>query len=173
MADQWYYSQQGQRKGPLSEEQFKQLASSGQLKPTDMVWKSGMDKWIQASKVKGLFASAASNEPPPIAPPSDNGVPNKRINPILAAVANFCCFSCLGYILLGQTKKGLLVLLSVFIGYFLCGIPGLVISVLGMIDAYKIAKAVQDGQQVGENEYKMELLYKIISVLDKSAVFRP
>jgi hypothetical protein len=55
MADQWYYAQQGQRQGPVSAQQLKQLASSGQLKPTDQVWKQGMAEWQPASKVQGLF----------------------------------------------------------------------------------------------------------------------
>ena len=45
MAEQWYYSKQGQRTGPVSEEQLKQLASSGQVQPTDLVWKQGMPQW--------------------------------------------------------------------------------------------------------------------------------
>ena len=66
MADQWYYAQQGQRQGPVSEEQLKQLASSGELKPTDKVWKKGMAAWEAASAVEGLFPKPAKNEPPPV-----------------------------------------------------------------------------------------------------------
>jgi hypothetical protein len=73
MADQWYYAQQGQRQGPVAEEQLKQLASSGQLKPTDKVWKQGMAAWQAVSQIPGLFPFIASDEPPPI--PSDPSPP--------------------------------------------------------------------------------------------------
>ena len=44
-----YYAQQGQRHGPVAEEQLKQLASSGQLKATDRAWKNGMAAWQAAT----------------------------------------------------------------------------------------------------------------------------
>ena len=55
MANQWYYSQQKQRLGPVTDQQLKQLATSGQLRPTDLVWKKGLENWVAAQKVKGLF----------------------------------------------------------------------------------------------------------------------
>ena len=50
MSDQWYYAQNGQSKGPVSEEQLRQLVVSGQIKPTDLVWKQGMADWAPASR---------------------------------------------------------------------------------------------------------------------------
>ena len=73
MADQWYYTEQGQRKGPISEEELKQLASSGQLKPADLVWKQGMASWGPASSVEGLVFPSVEDEPPPI--PLEDGPP--------------------------------------------------------------------------------------------------
>ena len=64
MADQWYYSGNGQRRGPVSDEELKQVAASGQLKPTDKVWKKGMAGWQAASEIEGLIPVA--NEPPPV-----------------------------------------------------------------------------------------------------------
>ena len=69
MTDQWYYARQGQRMGPLPKEQLKQLACSGQLKPTDTVWKNGMLSWTPASQIDGLFPLTpppAAAAPPPI-----------------------------------------------------------------------------------------------------------
>jgi len=79
MADQWYYTQRGQRQGPVPVEELKQLASSTQLKPTDLVWKEGMAAWGPASSVEGLFSSPTEDEPPPI-PPEDEP---PRISPSL------------------------------------------------------------------------------------------
>ncbi|MSR45315.1 MAG: DUF4339 domain-containing protein [Phycisphaerales bacterium] len=57
VAHQWHYSKNGQTFGPVDGVALKQLASSGQLLPTDLVWKEGMPEWSSAEKVKGLFAS--------------------------------------------------------------------------------------------------------------------
>jgi hypothetical protein len=68
MADEWYYVRQGEEYGPVSAGRLKQLASSGQLQPTDLVWKIGMEKKVPARSVKGLFgngSSADSRIPPP------------------------------------------------------------------------------------------------------------
>ncbi len=75
MAEQWYYSQQGQRQGPVLEEQLKQLAASGQLKPTDKVWKKGMAAWEAASAVEGLIPKPAEDEPPPL---ESSGAPDEQ-----------------------------------------------------------------------------------------------
>ena len=67
MADQWYYTEQRERRGPVSEEQLKQRASSGQLKPTDKVWKKGMANWVPASTIDALaFPQSLEDEPPPV-----------------------------------------------------------------------------------------------------------
>ena len=49
----------------------KQRAASGQLKPTDKVWKKGMAGWQAASEVEGLIPEPAHDEPPPIPPEPD------------------------------------------------------------------------------------------------------
>ena len=63
MTQQWFYSKHGQQQGPVSSEQLKQLAASGQLQPTDLVWKDGMGQWVEARKVKGLFPAQAMSSP--------------------------------------------------------------------------------------------------------------
>jgi hypothetical protein len=62
MAVQRYYAQQGQRKKTVPDDQLKLLATSGTLKPDDLVWKKGMASWGPASEVDGLFP----DEPPPL-----------------------------------------------------------------------------------------------------------
>jgi hypothetical protein len=52
---EWHYSKNNQQQGPVSAEQLKQLAASGQLNPSDLVWKEGMGQWTEARKIKGLF----------------------------------------------------------------------------------------------------------------------
>jgi len=46
MASEWFYTRDGKSKaGPVASAQLKALARSGQLLPTDMVWKEGMAQW--------------------------------------------------------------------------------------------------------------------------------
>lgn len=80
MADQWYYAKGRQQHGPISSEQLREVAQSGELLPTDLVWKTGMADWQPAGLLKGFFP----NHPPtaaayPSAAP--NPVPPSRISP--------------------------------------------------------------------------------------------
>jgi len=74
MADQWYYTENRERRGPMSEEQLKEIAASAKLKPTDLVWKKGMASWVPAAEIEGLIPKPAEDEPPPI-PPEDEPPP--------------------------------------------------------------------------------------------------
>ena len=67
---QWHYSKSGQQQGPVSSEQLKQLAASGQLQPSDLVWKEGMAQWAEARRMKGLFP--AEMNPPSSSVPNGN-----------------------------------------------------------------------------------------------------
>ena len=59
MPSQWYYKQVGREMvGPCTARELKQMASSGQLLPTDRVHREGMMKPVRARRVKGLFAPA-------------------------------------------------------------------------------------------------------------------
>lgn len=79
VASQWYYLTDEEPQGPVSAEQLKKLAAAGQLAPDDMVWKEGMDDWVDASKLKGLFPTskpaAASPKAPAPAPPAKGPSP--------------------------------------------------------------------------------------------------
>lgn len=184
--DAWYYEKQGQRHGPIDTDELKAMARSGDLSPNDLVWKQGMDGWTKASQIKGLLptAPAAGIAPPPLPdgsgsarlqvtlPDGNDYLPNKGLNPIAAAVASWLCAP-LGYLLVGQTNKGVYVFMATLIGFCLCLLPGVVIAILGIVDTYSVAKAVSEGQHVGKNEYRMELLYKIVRTLDNTATYRP
>jgi hypothetical protein len=97
MASQWYYTQGGKQCGPVSSDELKKLAGSGQLHSTDQIWKEGMAEWVQAGTSTGLFptnATAPSRPTPTASPrPSDplaatmpeNAAPS---NPLDALVAS-------------------------------------------------------------------------------------
>jgi hypothetical protein len=74
MADEWYYTNQGQQAGPVSSAELKQLAETQRLQPTDLVWREGLPNWIPARSAKGLFpetpaaATTTAPAPTPVAP---------------------------------------------------------------------------------------------------------
>src|SRR5262249_370221 len=63
MTEQWYCCRDGQRFGPFSAEQLRQMASARQLLPTDMIWRDGMSGWSPARSVAGVFADGRSSRP--------------------------------------------------------------------------------------------------------------
>jgi len=62
MADEsnWYYTMGGQQQGPVPLEHLKHWLTSGQLGPTELVWREGMSNWVAANQVPELqgFAPA-------------------------------------------------------------------------------------------------------------------
>jgi hypothetical protein len=66
----WYYAIDDQEHGPVTPAELKEVARSGQLLPTDLVWKQGLDDWKPARHVAGLFASAGKSS---IAKATGNG----------------------------------------------------------------------------------------------------
>ena len=61
MPSEWFYTVDGQQSPKsASDAQIKQMATSGQLLPADMVWKDGMATWVPAHTIKGLFPASRS-----------------------------------------------------------------------------------------------------------------
>lgn len=63
----WHYARHGERHGPITAAQLKELATTGQLTPDDLVWREDMTEWRKASTFKGLFSeqpTAARDKPP-------------------------------------------------------------------------------------------------------------
>ena len=86
MKQEWFYAKGGKKHGPVSGAELKQLASSGQLLPDDMVKKEGIVKWASARSIKGLFPEAAAGLTPvrplpPSAAASPSAVPVSVASP--------------------------------------------------------------------------------------------
>ena len=60
---EWYYMNAGEKQGPVSTRQLKQLAATGELQPDDKIWREGLAAWAKASQAKGLFEGP---KPPPL-----------------------------------------------------------------------------------------------------------
>jgi TM2 domain-containing membrane protein YozV len=63
VSQEWYYSVDGDRQGPVSGAELKKLAEAGTLKATDLVWKDGMADWVAAKSIKGLFGTSGVAAP--------------------------------------------------------------------------------------------------------------
>src|SRR5437016_3579252 len=57
---QWYLAKGKQRLGPFTSTQLQEMATHGDLQPSDVVLLQGAQKWIAASSVKGLFSAKLS-----------------------------------------------------------------------------------------------------------------
>lgn len=55
MADDWYYTQNDERRGPVSFSRLKTMAADGWLGPDELVWSAGMETWVPARDAEGLF----------------------------------------------------------------------------------------------------------------------
>lgn len=55
MPTNWHYATNGEKHGPITATQLKELAKTGRLAPDDLVWREDMKEWRKASSVKGLF----------------------------------------------------------------------------------------------------------------------
>lgn len=75
MAEQWYYTKDGQRAGPVSDEQLRELVTAGKVQAADLVWKTGMPQWVQASQ---FFPPPAPAQPDPNAPPPIPNAPSQK-----------------------------------------------------------------------------------------------
>jgi hypothetical protein len=72
MPDEWYYTQEGRGRGPVSETQLRALLAAQQLRPNDIVWKEGMTQKI---KVEALLAAQERREAEPAPPPVPGDAP--------------------------------------------------------------------------------------------------
>jgi hypothetical protein len=69
MADLWYYTSNGRQMEPVSTAELRRKAGDGTLRPTDMVWREGMPRWVRAASVTEVFAGL---------PPAHDSAPNRR-----------------------------------------------------------------------------------------------
>jgi hypothetical protein len=58
MDGNWYYAQDNNSFGPFSWAIFREVAASGALRRTSIVWREGMTEGVVASTVNHLFPEA-------------------------------------------------------------------------------------------------------------------
>lgn len=60
----WYYVQNGQQAGPVSQEDLTESLRTGAVQPNTLVWRNGMGNWLPANEVAELSAGAAAPSDP-------------------------------------------------------------------------------------------------------------
>jgi hypothetical protein len=63
----WYFAVGDEERGPVTEAQIRTLIGTGNLKRDDLVWREGLDDWMPAGEIPGLFGKepgATKGEPP-------------------------------------------------------------------------------------------------------------
>jgi hypothetical protein len=156
---QWYYTENGRQKGPVSFYQLQQLANADTLKPADHVWTEGQQDWKPAGEIAGLFSGNAAVPTPssgaltgdaanqdlvmPCIPPRD-----PTVMAILSAVAPG-----LGQLILRQTVKGIVLFVLAIGLWSVIWIGTLAVWVVAIIDAYQIAVKLRNGQPVKQWEF--------------------
>lgn len=72
----WYFTSEGERRGPVTFAELRTMAKSSVLDPRlDMVWKKGMDTWKPAGRIDGLFERNAFHNNPQAAAPVEAPAP--------------------------------------------------------------------------------------------------
>ena len=100
----WYYAKHGKQQGPLPVDRLKAMIESGEVAPTDLVWREGMAEWlpvVQVTELRNPVPSSAispgggaqnpqTGYEPPLAPPGpQQHIPSYLVPSILATV--LCC----------------------------------------------------------------------------------
>lgn len=76
---------------------------------------------------------------------------NPPKDPVIAAVLSFILFGGVGQIYLGQTTKGIVLIVASVVLAPVC--IGVIVWIVGIIDAYQIGMRLKNGQAVGEWEF--------------------
>ena len=119
--ESWFYADSNQQQqGPISFGEIQQLAASGTIQPSTLIWKEGMASWTAASEVQGVYANPGTQTP---GPPAQ--IPEIPSNPYEApASANPTAVSSTGSYPIPYVKKCsfALFLSLLIIGAILCTI---------------------------------------------------
>lgn len=65
----WYYSEQGQQRGPVELPELQRLLSTGQVSGHDLVWTEGMPQWQPAAQVPAVMPPGAAGPMPSVPHP--------------------------------------------------------------------------------------------------------
>jgi GYF domain 2/RDD family len=81
----WYFALNNQQQGPISEDELRNLFTTGRLPPETLVWADGLSNWTAANQLPNFVPQAAPLPPAPVPPPTP--VPPLAPNMVAAASA--------------------------------------------------------------------------------------
>ena len=55
---QWYYANQGQQSGPISDSDLARLVANGEVLSETLVWREGMQEWLPVHSIPGLIGGS-------------------------------------------------------------------------------------------------------------------
>lgn len=84
---EWYYSNNGQQAGPVSQDQLAELFRNGTVKPFDLVWNETMTEWTAIGNVEAFASAAPAPAPAPASDLADFPPPISSASPYPAAAA--------------------------------------------------------------------------------------
>lgn len=92
-------------------------------------------------------------------------------NPIVALLLTALIFN-LGHLIVnGQQRKWMFTLIAIIV-LNITIFGGMIVWAFSIVDAFQTAERLQKGEEIGENEYTFELLYKVMSIVDKTATLK-
>ena len=77
-------------------------------------------------------------------------------NPIVVAILNLWLLGGVGYMMMGQKKKGIMSIVATLL--LSCFGIGFIIPFITAYDAYLLGQKLQSGQAIGENENGLDFL---------------
>lgn len=86
---EWYYANNGQQLGPVSQETLLGLYQSGEIKGSDLVWNETMADWVALSAAPGLLTTSPGVTDSPLVSPA----PYLEASPYVAPPASAPVFS--------------------------------------------------------------------------------
>lgn len=78
---EWFWIKDGQKCGPVDAAGIRRMAQTGQLDPTDLIWREGLADSIPASRIKGLFPESPLHAPLGRQDSPDGTGPSRKAGP--------------------------------------------------------------------------------------------
>lgn len=147
MSDNWYLYQDQQQKGPYTFEQLASEIQRGAVSPADMIWCSGMENWVRADQVEGLFPAgqAGAEETAQQGAYANQGI-YYHDDTKLAQLRSW-----LGFVGIVTIIGGVISAISGLFAFIIGAIPGILTVILGfkLLGAKKYTDAMLEESSTG------------------------
>lgn len=132
---EWYYHPNGEKTGPVSLAELREMVATGKLKPHESVWKAGMAQWAPAQTIPDLFTP-----PPPPSVPSASSPP-AAVHVHVTAPSDAKKSSTLKWVLIG----------GVLLVGGCCGVSGMIMMLASVGHQVQQDKDGDGGKQPAKN----------------------